>query len=605
MGAPLEICSKRGVVAVLASGIVISLTALTGGIAPALAKPGSDDPSGPTTTVVAPPPKQNAPEPKQEAPKQEAPKQEAPKQEAPKRQSPQQPAQAPAAEAPQTQVPQQRQVPQTQAPQAQAPQTQAPAVVAPEPEPQPQAPQTQTPAPQTQTQAPKTAVTTEPKTAVTTEPKTAVTTEPATTEPAPTSEEKPSTAAERSPAGSAAPSTENQAARTTEADREDPQTSGTSVPPSEAMLPATETSDAPSSRSEAPASESETSESKTSESETRSEDSETPTVSISQAAKEIETLQPKTLEAPVEDVQLAKSAEPIFEPQPEPAADEDVAAFANSIETSLKIPGLDIGASAKTEFGVERRIERREVEFISNVRQWRPEWIEYDEYYRPIIANPFRAPVRIVYVYDMRPRIMYIPPLSRIVLEAARFAAYSFTAAILAPVNAAIDTMQAITNIAVGSFFGGGYYPGAGLPLPPPPPPVLRYDNVPVQVRYSDAVYEPFRVRRIVDVGEDARFGERKVLLDGATPAWGVWTQTPSGERQFEVHRTQQFPGLEEPQEGPLPGDYRLRLASDESSSAGLTGRDVFLMVAAGVIGTLGFGAIGMAFYLGRRRPEH
>ncbi|OBA69996.1 hypothetical protein A5633_01875 [Mycolicibacterium elephantis] len=605
MGAPLEICSKRGVVAVLASGIVISLTALTGGIAPALAKPGSDDPSGPTTTVVAPPPKQNAPEPKQEAPKQEAPKQEAPKQEAPKRQSPQQPAQAPAAEAPQTQVPQQRQVPQTQAPQAQAPQAQAPAVVAPEPEPQPQAPQTQTPAPQTQTQAPKTAVTTEPKTAVTTEPKTAVTTEPATTEPAPTSEEKPSTAAERSPAGSAAPSTENQAARTTEADREDPQTSGTSVPPSEAMLPATETSDAPSSRSEAPASESETSESKTSESETRSEDSETPTVSISQAAKEIETLQPKTLEAPVEDVQLAKSAEPIFEPQPEPAADEDVAAFANSIETSLKIPGLDIGASAKTEFGVERRIERREVEFISNVRQWRPEWIEYDEYYRPIIANPFRAPVRIVYVYDMRPRIMYIPPLSRIVLEAARFAAYSFTAAILAPVNAAIDTMQAITNIAVGSFFGGGYYPGAGLPLPPPPPPVLRYDNVPVQVRYSDAVYEPFRVRRIVDVGEDARFGERKVLLDGATPAWGVWTQTPSGERQFEVHRTQQFPGLEEPQEGPLPGDYRLRLASDESSSAGLTGRDVFLMVAAGVIGTLGFGAIGMAFYLGRRRPEH
>jgi hypothetical protein len=30
----------------------------------------------------------------------------------------------------------------------------------------------------------------------------------------------------------------------------------------------------------------------------------------------------------------------------------------------------------------------------------------------------------------------------------------------------------------------------------------------------------------------------------------------------------------------------------------------MFLFVAAGVIGTLGFGAIGMAFYLGRRRPE-
>ncbi|MGV0865739.1 hypothetical protein [Mycolicibacterium sp. XJ652] len=547
-------------------------------MAPALAQPGSDDSSGPTTTIVAPTPKRTAPEAKEEAPKREAPEQktQAPAVETPTQApKPQTQAPPPQTQAPQTQAPQTP----TQAPQTQQAPTQAPAVGAPKPE--PQEPKTQAP----KTQAPKT---------------TASTTVQQTTEPAVAPEPEPSTTAERTPASSAAPSSESKVARTTDADSDAPQTtSGTSVPPSEALAPATESSEAPT--SETPTSESATSET---DSETRDEESETPTVSISQAAKQIEMLEPETLEAPAEDVQLAKRAEPIFEEQPEPAAEDDVAAFANSIETSLKIPGLDIGASAKTEFGVDRRIESR-VEYVSNVRQWRPDWIEYDEYYRPIIANPFRAPVRIVYVYDMRPRIMYIPPLSRIVLEAARFAAYSFTAAILNPVNAAIDTMQAITNIAVGSFFGGGYYPGAGLPLPPPPPPVLRYDNVPVQVRYSDATYEPFRVRRIVDVGEDARFGERKVLLDGATPAWGVWTQTPSGERQFEVHRTQQFPGLEEPQEGPLPGDYQLRLASDESSSAGLTGRDVFLMVAAGVIGTLGFGAIGMAFYLGRRRPEH
>ena len=73
----------------------------------------------------------------------------------------------------------------------------------------------------------------------------------------------------------------------------------------------------------------------------------------------------------------------------------------------------------------------------------------------------------------------------------------------------------------------------------------MRYDNVPVFVNYSNARYEPFRVNRIVDVGDDAQFGERKVLLDGVTPAWGVWNESPSGERQFEVHRTQQFPGLE------------------------------------------------------------
>ena len=124
-------------------------------------------------------------------------------------------------------------------------------------------------------------------------------------------------------------------------------------------------------------------------------------------------------------------------------------------------------------------------------------------------------------------------------------------------------------------------------------------------MNYSDARYEPFRVRQIVDVGDDRQYGERKVLLDGVTPAWGVWTQTASGERQFEVHRTQQFPGLDAPQEGPLPGDYRLRLASDESPSSGVTGRDIFLMVSAGVVGTLGVGALGLVFFLGRRRPQH
>src|SRR5690349_11169933 len=55
MRAPLETCAKRGVVAVLASGMVISLTALTGGIAPAFAKPGTDQIV--TTTAPAPQPK--------------------------------------------------------------------------------------------------------------------------------------------------------------------------------------------------------------------------------------------------------------------------------------------------------------------------------------------------------------------------------------------------------------------------------------------------------------------------------------------------------------------------------------------------------------------
>ena len=326
-----------------------------------------------------------------------------------------------------------------------------------------------------------------------------------------------------------------------------------------------------------------------------------PTVSVTQAAKVIQMSEPQTLEAPKADVELARNANPI-QVTADPAPKQDVVALSSSIGLDLGVKGplgIDAGASAT----VDARLASDRVR-DRNIRQWSPDWVQYDEYYRPIILNPYHERVRIVYIYANAPRIVWIPPLARAVLDVAQFAAYSFTVVVDTAaniVNAAVDTA---VNVAVGSFFGGGYVPAIGLPLPPPPPPVLRYDNVPVLVRYSTATYEPFRVRRIVDVGDDARFGERKVLLDGATPAWGVWTQTSSGERQFEVHRTQQYPGLDDPQEAPLPGDYQLRLAADESSS-GLTARDIFLYVAAGVTVILGFGAIGLALFLGRRRPQH
>lgn len=546
MGAPLEICSKRGVVAVLASGLVISLTALTGGIAPAFAQQGDDQA---VTTTVMPEPELTAPDAEEVAP-------EVPAQ-APAPVEPVAPAAPPSA--------------------AQVPQTQAPAAVEPEPA-------TQAPA------APSTAVA-PPVTAV----------EPA--EPAEPAEEPEPTTAKLAPVTTTAPSAaaETETAPTTasESAETSAQASTSSAAPSAALVPGSESSEAPKSAdAETPTSAATTTTESSAEA-GAADESETPTVSIAQAAKEIETVEPQTLEAPAEDVALAKNAKPVFEQAPAPAQEKDVAAFSSEIETSLKIPGLEIGASSKTELGVGGS----DVELVSQVRQWRPEWIEYDEYYRPIFLNPYRNPVRIVYMYEMAPRIMIIPPLGRMVMEVAQYAAYSFTAAVLAPVVAAANVAQTLTNIAVGSFFGGGYYPLAGMPLPAPPP-VLRYDNVPVFVNYAQAQYEPFRVRQIVDVGDDPQFGERKVLLDGATPAWGVWTQTSTGERQFEVHRTQQFPGLDAPAEGPLPGDYKLRLLSDSAPTDGLTGRDIFLMVAAGVIGTLGFGAIGLAFFLGRRRQE-
>jgi hypothetical protein len=570
MGAPLEICSKRGVVAVLATGVVISLTALTGGVAPAFAKP---DTEPVITTTAAPEPKAPVAE-ETEAPEPQAP--------------PKAPAIAPAAPvepAPQEQQQTRKAVEPVEP--APAPVTETPtAVVA--------------PASPTATAAPTATATTVTKVE-----------SPAPRAVAPSSDTPTVTSTAASPSlATQAPSNSPSASASAS-----PTASVGSVPPSAALvppnsatadLPSTGSTEAtPSSASASPSSESGTpgSEPKLSaaQSSPASATSGESTVSVAQAAKVIQMSEPQTLEAPKADVEVAKNAKPI-EVKADPAPKQDVDSIASSIGLDLGVKGplgVDAGASAK----VDARLASDRV-FDRPIRQWSPDWVQYDEYYRPIILNPYHERVRIVYVYQNAPRIIWIPPLARAVLEVAQFAAYSFTAVVDTAANIVNAAVNTALNVAVGSFFGGGYIPAVGLPLPPPPPPVLRYDNVPVLVNYSNARYEPFRVRRVIDVGDDPQFGERKVLLDGATPAWGVWTQTSTGERQFEVHRTQQFPGLDAPQEAPLPGDYQLRLAADESPT-GMSGRDIFLYVAAGVTVALGFGAIGLALFLGRRRPEH
>lgn len=571
MGAPLEFCSKRSVVAVLASGVVISLTALTGGIAPAFADPRTE-PVVPTITVEPPEPELTVPEEIAE------PEVKAPEPLAPPVAPTVPPAPPSVAAPPVIQAPEPEPAPEP------APQTVAPTTVAPTTEPDftPVAPAP----PATTVKPPET---------------TAEGSAPRIVTPS-TSEQAPATSAAKSPA-SAAPATPSAPTGTSES----PAPADSSAPPSPALLAPTSEVDE-TSASKAP----ETKAPESDAPETEAEADSTPAVetsessTVSQAAQVIEQSEPQTLEAPKEDVEIAKSAK-VVEVKPEPAPQQDVAALSSELNLGLGLDvdgPLDASASASASAKAEVRLaaDRR---WDRDIRQWSPDWVQYDEYYRPVILNPFHERVRIVYVYQNAPRIVWIPPLARIVLEVAQFAAYSFTAVVATAANIVNAAVNTAVNVAVGSFFGGGYYPGFGLPLPPPPPPVLRYDNVPVQVRYTDRVYEPFRVRRIVDVGDDAQFGERKVLLDGATPAWGVWTQTPTGERQFEVHKTQQFPGLDNPQEAPLPGDYQLRLASDETASSGFTSRDIFLFVAAGVIGTLGFGAIGLAFWLGRRRPQH
>jgi hypothetical protein len=312
----------------------------------------------------------------------------------------------------------------------------------------------------------------------------------------------------------------------------------------------------------------------------------TPTTTTLVAEQVAKIEEPERLQASAQDVDVAKASVPVQE-DPNPAPQSEIDRLRNLLSNPVN-PNVNAAptVSAQTNRGSWDR----------TVRQWQPDWVQYDEFYRPVIFNPYREPLQIVYNYAGVPRVLVIPPLGSIVTEAAERGAYSFTAMLL-------NAVGIPTTVAVGSFFGGGYDPGPGLPPPPPPPPVVRYDDVPVVVKYTNAVYRPFRVQKIVDVGDDPRVGERKVLLDGVTPAWGVWKQTDTGERTFEVHKTQQFPGLDDPQEGPLPGDYQLQLASD--SSSGLSTRDIFLIATAGLVAVLGLGAIVLTIVLGRRRPHH
>lgn len=309
------------------------------------------------------------------------------------------------------------------------------------------------------------------------------------------------------------------------------------------------------------------------------------TQSAELAADVTQTPEPQRLAASPQDIKTAQAAPPIKEdPPPAPLAE------INRLR-DLVLPAADQGANGPANVAADAAPAAGEL----RVLQWQPDWVQYDQYFRPLIFNPYPEPLRVVYDVAGLPRILIIPPFGRIVTEVRDLGSYNFTALRLNPLGAPID-------VAVGNFFGGGYFPGPGLPPPPPPPPVRTLTDVPVQVKYTSATYRPIVVRKLVDVGPDpAVGGAHKVLLDGVTPAWGEWKQNANGVPQFEVHQTQSFPGMEAPAEGPLPGDYDLQLMN-ESKPTGLDAKDLTLIIAAAIVAAVGVGAIFFTVFLGRRR---
>jgi hypothetical protein len=295
---------------------------------------------------------------------------------------------------------------------------------------------------------------------------------------------------------------------------------------------------------------------------------------------------PKLLEATPQNIELARKSVPQVV-NPPPVSQTDI---------------RNLTVNLNTQVGFKPDVAPRvAVEQKSQVRQFDRSWVHTDEFYRPVIINPYPQPLKVVYVYGGAPRFLIIPPLASAVTELAEIGVYNFTAMVL-------DAAGAATSVAVGTMYGGGYVPAPGEPPPPPPAPPVTYDNVPVQVQYSDATYQPFVVHQIVDAGMDPAVGEQKVLLDGVTPAWGVWQQTDNGGRTFVVNKTQQFPGTDDPPgEGPLPGDYPLQLTSaSKPAPSGLSSKDLLLIGAACLVLVLGAGAIILNVVIGRRRnPRH
>jgi hypothetical protein len=224
------------------------------------------------------------------------------------------------------------------------------------------------------------------------------------------------------------------------------------------------------------------------------------------------------------------------------------------------------------------------------VTQWSSSWTRYDQYYQPLIANPFPVPIQLAYVYAGRPYVLTIPPLAQSVLSVPRPGVYSFTA--LVP-----NASGGVAGVSVGRFSGGGYVPRPGQPRPPKPPALVSYPNVLVRFDLAGVQYDPVVVKKVVDLGDDAETSTRKVLLDEETPAWGSWGQTDSGRREFTVTSTQSMPGLTPPSASPPPG-YKLTVTS---SSAPSSDTSVLAWVAVG-LGVLAVLAVVLVIVLVKRR---
>jgi hypothetical protein len=98
-------------------------------------------------------------------------------------------------------------------------------------------------------------------------------------------------------------------------------------------------------------------------------------VTVSQAAKVIEQAEPQTLQAPKEDIELARNAKPV-EVKPDPAPKQDIDEISNSIGLNLGVKG-PLGIDASVSAKADARLASERV-WDHPVHQWSPDWVQYD-----------------------------------------------------------------------------------------------------------------------------------------------------------------------------------------------------------------------------------
>ncbi|MFI2840801.1 hypothetical protein [Mycolicibacterium sp. PDY-3] len=129
---------------------------------------------------------------------------------------------------------------------------------------------------------------------------------------------------------------------------------------------------------------------------------------------------------------------------------------ADDLETATRAEPEFSEATEASVTQIEQLQSLVESEYLSEsssvVTQWDSSWVQYTQWYQPMLISPYRTPVTIAYVADGRPYITELAPLRPTVLTVPQAGVHSFTAVVNDPAGR-------VTNVSVGSFSGGGYVP--------------------------------------------------------------------------------------------------------------------------------------------------